>query len=67
MKYVLVVLAVLFALTGAGIVIIATLVGAYTGNWGWMIISILWFGASLFLASLALNKFNQINREEQTR
>lgn len=64
MKLLLVVLAVLFALTGASIVVIATLVGAYTGNWTWMIVSILWFGVSLALASLALNKSRTIVREE---
>ena len=67
MKYALIVMAVLIPLAGAGIVIMAVLVGAYTGEWGWMILSILMFGASLALASLMINKFNQINREEHTR
>lgn len=67
MKYALVVMAVLMPLAGAGIVVMAVLVGAYTGEWGWMILSILVFGASLALASLMLNKFNQINKEEALR
>lgn len=67
MKYLFIALAIFMALTGAGIVVFATLVGTHTGGWGWMIVSILWFGVSLLLASWMLNRTHRFEREESNR
>lgn len=64
MKYLLVLLAILMAITGAFVAVAGTYAGAVTGNRGWMIVGIVWFGVSLYLASLSLKKYDQINREE---
>jgi hypothetical protein len=66
-KYLLVLLAILMALTGAVVAVVGTYAGSVTGDRRLMIVGILWFGVSLALASLALKKFDQINREERNR